>query len=98
MHEIFYLRGFEEPWWQFDGWEKDIVSCKEFDNYEDALIYFNQMKQTLTQDFSFQKSKGEAAIAFWNREEWAFCEDCEEDMQIYHGLLWIYNKKPIESF
>jgi hypothetical protein len=98
MHEIFYIKGFEEPWWMFEGWEEDIVSQKAFNRFEEAHAFFEQQKQELGKKFSSQKSKGEGASAFWNDGDLAFCEDCEENMQIYHGLLWLYNKKPIKSF
>ena len=98
MHEIFYTKSFEEPWWMLDGWEKDIREQKTFNEFEEALLYFEKMKNDLAQKFSSSKSKGQGAVAFWNEGEMAFCEDCEENLQIYHGLLWMHNKKPIKSF
>ena len=98
MYEIFYIKGFEEPWWMFEGWEKDIVEKKTFDDLEKAHAYFEDMAKVLAEKFSSQKSAGQGAIAFWNDGDLAFCEDCEENLQIYHGLLWICNKKPIKSF
>ena len=98
MHEIFYLKGFEEPWWMLEGWEKDICEHETFDKFEEARAYFEEMKNSLGQKFSSTKSKGQGAVAFWNEGEMAFCEDCEENLQIYHGLLWMHNKKPIKSF
>lgn len=98
MHEIFYIKGFEEPWWMFEGWEEDIVDQKSFSEFEEARLYFEGMKKVLSGKFSSEKSKGQGAIAYWNEGDLAYCEDCDEDMQIYHGLLWVHNNKPIKSF
>ncbi|QDY46647.1 DUF1033 family protein [Planococcus glaciei] len=55
-------------------------------------------KKAWTKNSPAANPKGREPLHFWNEGDLAFCEECEENLQIYHGLLWTHNKKPINSF
>lgn len=88
LHEIIYMKSFEEPWWMLEGWEKDIVSRSEFNDPQIAKARFDELANSLSKKYKQQKRKGES-IAFWNEGDIAYCEDCEEELQVYHGILWL---------
>lgn len=92
LHEIFYIRSFDEPWWMLEGWQENIVSRKSFSNAGQAQKYFDREVQALSLRFTEQKRQGRS-IAFWNPGDLAYCSNCEEDLQVYHGLLWLVNNK-----
>ena len=95
MHEIIYMKAFYEPWWQFDGWEKEIVSRKSFSSAIEAEAFLQEMKTLFAGRYSRQAVKGRAFIAFWTEEEQVFCEACDDDLQTYHGLIWLVDGKPV---
>lgn len=92
LHEIFYIRSFDEPWWMLEGWQENIVSRKSFPSAGQAQKYFDREVQALSLRFTEQKIQGRS-IAFWNPGDLAYCSNCEEDLQVYHGLLWLVNNK-----
>lgn len=76
-----------EPWWQFDGWQDYIVSIEEFEAEE---VFENALAEKLGQfrkKFPYEKIKNQKYYAFWTHEEREYCEACEDDAQIYHGII-----------
>lgn len=98
MHEIVYIRADYEPWWMFEGWEEKVISRQEFIKAEDASLYLNELMEKFTWQFSEHEQRGMAFASYWNEEETGYCEKCEEDLQIFHGLIWLLNGKPLISF
>ena len=47
MYQVVEMKGDLEPWWFLEGWQEDIISTKEFENFYDALKYY---KKTLVCD------------------------------------------------
>ncbi|MDQ0427461.1 hypothetical protein QOZ98_000286 [Planomicrobium stackebrandtii] len=98
MHEIVYMRADYEPWWMFDGWEEKVVSRRKFESAEKAREYLEQAQADYSLRFAKREKRDFAFSVFWNEEEMEYCEKCEEDLQIFHGLIWLYNGKPKISF
>ena len=86
-YEIIYMKADFEPWWQFEGWEDFIVerwTFKSQKSYEQAL----QAKLLeLRAKFPNEKLNKDFYYAFWDEDELEYCEGCDEDTQIYHGLV-----------
>lgn len=40
MYQVVEIKGDMEPWWFLEGWQEDIISTKEFENFYDALKYY----------------------------------------------------------
>lgn len=87
MFKIIYMKADYEPWWQFDGWEKYIVSADTFETEETLEIALKERLQKFRDKYPFEKTRGENYYAFWTEEESEFCEACDEDTQIYHGII-----------
>lgn len=88
MVEIIYMKADYEPWWKFDGWEKHIIEKVSFQEEEEALIYLNKLLEKFRREFPFEKEKEMKYWAFWSVKEQCFCDSCDEDLQIYHGVIW----------
>lgn len=92
MFEIIYMKADYEPWWQFDGWEEHIVEKVTFDQEDDALVYLNKKLDEFRHRFPREQMKKDRYWAFWSVKEQCFCESCEDDLQIYHGIIWSVTK------
>jgi len=94
MFEIIYMKADFEPWWMFEGWEKTIVTRQSFLIEEEARNYLNMKITEFRATHSNERIKNECFFAFWSDDEKHFCEACDEDSQIYHGLILLYENKP----
>ncbi|MEG0439866.1 DUF1033 family protein [Solibacillus cecembensis] len=87
MYKITYIKADYEPWWQFDGWEEHIVSTQKFASEQQFNNAFTELISQFRQKYNNEASKHERYYAFWSEEECEFCEACDEDAQIYHGII-----------
>ena len=87
MYKIIYIKADYEPWWQFDGWEEHIVSTQDFESEQQFKDAFTQLIGQFRQKYDNEACKRERYFAFWSEEEIQFCEACDEDTQIYHGII-----------
>lgn len=92
MVEIIYMKADFEPWWEFEGWEKHIIEKQIFDKEEKARDYLNELLVNFRKKFSNEKIKSDKYWAFWSVKEQCFCDSCDEDLQIYHGVIWNVTK------
>ena len=93
MHEIIYVKSFYEPWWMLEGWEQDIVVRKSFSSIEEADRFKSEIRKKLRAKFPEHKKKGEEFEVYWLKGDLEYCTDCEEDLQVYHGIIWKAIKK-----
>ena len=90
MYKIIYMKADFEPWWQFEEWEDYIVDVYEFK----SATEFEKAREQILKDFR-EKYEHEAVkqgkfYAFWKENEVMYCEGCDEDAQLYHGLILEY--------
>ncbi|RBP08127.1 DUF1033 family protein [Rossellomorea aquimaris] len=85
-----------EPWWFFEGWKKDIVQEWTFNNRDEATERFLEEMRRLSKSYRKSKSKRLHSIAFWNPGEEFFCEACDDDLQVYYGLIIFEGDQPME--
>lgn len=95
MYQVIRTYGEDEPWWFFDNWREMIVEENQYPSFNQALASFEKQYQQLCEAYSNRKEKPPFLIAFWNEGEVEFCEDCEDDLQLYAGLLLLKDGKKI---
>lgn len=95
MYQVIQIYGENEPWWFFDDWEEDIVSEENFESFEMAEQAFMTLYDTFENEYAELKCKNPYLVAFWNPEELIYCEDCDEDLQAYRGLMLLKNKNKL---
>jgi hypothetical protein len=88
MFEIIYMKADFEPWWAFEGWEEHIIKKSTFNNQQEALVYLNELLTEFREKFPKEKGKDEIYWAFWSEKEQCFCDSCDDDLQLYHGIIW----------
>lgn len=87
MYKIIYMKADYEPWWQFEGWEEHIISESSYDDeqaFQDAL---SQLVIEFRARYENETCKQDRFYAFWSDDETEFCEACDDDAQIYHGII-----------
>lgn len=95
MYEVIYMKAEFEPWWMFDGWEDEVLSRESFMNKADADHHLNELLMKFRTKYQHEQQKKECFYAFWCDEERSFCEACDDDLQIFHGVFILLNGKPI---
>lgn len=87
MYQVIKMYGDNEPWWFFDEWQKDIVEIKEFSELALAEKYFHQESSAYQKNYPHEKFKEPYLQAFWQDGQSRWCEECDDDLQQYHGML-----------
>ncbi|MFF2752874.1 DUF1033 family protein [Psychrobacillus sp. NPDC058041] len=88
MYEIIYMKADFEPWWAFPGWEEHIIERVTFENKEEGIAFLSKKLLEFREKFPAEKMKNDKYWAFWSVKEQCFCDSCDEDLQIYHGIIW----------
>ena len=96
MNEIIYMKAEYEPWWMFSGWEKTIVEKQVFPSEDEARIYLEEVLNRFREIYPNEARQKGACWAFWTEEEQEFCEACDDDLQTFHGVIWLQNGKIIQ--
>ena len=95
MYQVIHLRGDMEPWWFLEGWEKDITTVVEFDNYYKALKYYKAEWRKLYRELPSFISKSSIMTAFWDSKDKRWCEACDDYLQQYHSLILLVDWQKI---
>ena len=96
MYQVITMYGENEPWWFFEEWQEDIIEEKSFDKFHAAKDYFDELITKYTNDYEENREKEPFMFAFWNDEELVYCEDCDEELQAYKGIMILKNNEKID--
>lgn len=87
MYNLILMKADYEPWWKFEDMEEKYTEVRNFNSelsYEEAVV---QIISTYKEQFEHYAVKEECYFAFWNEGEMQFCEGCDEDLQLYYGVI-----------
>ncbi|WP_213173275.1 DUF1033 family protein [Enterococcus sp. MMGLQ5-1] len=87
MYQVIEMYGDNEPWWFFEGWKDDIIDSHQFNNLADALLFYNRKLLELKSTHEIHKEHVGYLNAFWDHDDDRWCEECEDFLQQYFGLL-----------
>lgn len=87
MYKIIYMKADYEPWWQFEGWEAYIVSEQIFETAEQFQEAYEGILENFRQQYDNEATKHERYYAFWSDDECEYCEACDDEAQVYHGII-----------
>lgn len=96
MFQVITMYSENEPWWFFDEWQEDIIEEKKFDTFHAAKDYYDVLIKQLRPDYEEEKMKEPFMVAFWNEDELVYCDDCDEELQAYKGVLITKNYEKID--
>ena len=94
MFEVIYMKADYEPWWMFEDWEETIRSRHAFEDIELAKAHSQKMIAELRKKHRREAMKKDCFYAFWSEDEINFCDGCDEDLQLYHGIILMKDGKP----
>ncbi|RKQ18344.1 DUF1033 family protein [Ureibacillus endophyticus] len=87
MYKIIYMKADYEPWWKFEGWESTIVSEHNFDTKEEYDSALHELLEDFRKRYEHEECREGKYYAFWSLDEREYCEACEDDIQIFHGII-----------
>ena len=93
MYTIIYMKADYEPWWKFDGWQSFIVTNE---TYEEKSQFDQALQEKLSvfrSTYENEESRENKYWAFWSEAESCYCEACDDDLQLYHGIIAIETKE-----
>ncbi|WP_153732487.1 DUF1033 family protein [Sporosarcina obsidiansis] len=94
MYEVIYMKADFEPWWMFEEWKDYILSTKTFPNQTEMEQYVNELILQMQQQFEYYETRKGCFHSFWSTSEKQYCEGCEGDLQIYHGIIILQHGQP----
>ena len=94
MFEVIYMKAEFEPWWMFEEWEEMVLSRHSFENILEAKKHLENMLQNFRAKYENEAMKKDCFYAFWTEDEKSFCEACDNDLQIYHGIILLREGNP----
>ena len=95
MYQVVEMKGDLEPWWFLEGWQEDIISTKEFENFYDALKYYKKLWFAMKEILPSYISRSSIMTAFWDQEDKHWCEECDEYLQVYRSIALLYDWQEI---
>ncbi|MCM3743134.1 DUF1033 family protein [Sporosarcina luteola] len=93
-YEVVYIKADYEPWWMFEDWEQKIQSRKAFETAQEALEYLRELNNEFGSKYKYREERKDCFFAYWTDNERIFCEGCDEDLQIFHGVVSLMDGKP----
>ncbi|AQY52516.1 hypothetical protein PWEIH_13520 [Listeria weihenstephanensis FSL R9-0317] len=89
--QVIVTKGEYEPWWFFEEWQKDIESIFTYTEKEEALAKYQTLAEKLRDIYPHSAVKKSVLLATWSEDETQYCEECEDDIQTFHGLILFQN-------
>ncbi|WP_414046442.1 DUF1033 family protein [Macrococcus equi] len=96
MYEIITIRADYEGWWLFDDYREQATDIQSFIDRFEAINYYQQQLVNLRKIFCNEVIGKHKIHAFYNNCEIEFCESCDEEVQIFHSVLFLDDGKIVE--
>lgn len=93
MWTVAKIRADYEGWWLFSDWTDHIVEQYHFENYEKMLNYYQSIIENSKRHYDNFLVGKYNIHAFYNNCELGFCEDCDEDLQIFYSYIVLTNNE-----
>ncbi|MGX7023328.1 DUF1033 family protein [Vagococcus hydrophili] len=97
MYQVIVTYSENEPWWFFDEWQEDIKEKFEYDCFCQAKKRYDTLANKFEKEFEENRVKPPLLAAFWNDEELIYCEDCDEELQAYKGLMLVKDYQKLDD-
>jgi len=91
MWEVIIIRADYEGWWLFEGWQDFIIYQEQADTEEKFEKIYKERLKLMREKFTNEVIGKYNIHAFYNNCELHYCEDCEEDLQIFYSLIPLKN-------
>lgn len=89
VFKLIYMKADYEPWWQFEGWEEFIEEELVFETEQALDDTLASKLKTFRATYEHEQQREARFFAFWSDDECEYCEACDDEAQIFHGLIVI---------
>ncbi|MCE5006147.1 regulatory protein MsaA [Staphylococcus equorum] len=93
MWTVAKIRADYEGWWLFSDWTDHIVEQRNFETYNEMLSQYQSIILKCKKDYDNYLVGKYNIHAFYNNCDLGFCEDCDEDLQIFYSFIVLYNNE-----
>ncbi|MFZ6624427.1 DUF1033 family protein [Vagococcus fluvialis] len=97
MFQVITMYGENEPWWFFEDWQEDIIEEKTFDKFHAAKDYYDKLVSKYSKEYEEMREKDPFMSAFWHEGELIYCDDCDEELQAYKGIMILKDYQKIDD-
>ena len=97
MYEVIYMKADFEPWWMFEEWRDYVEQTKRFETKREAATYYRALIEEWSERYEQKETRHVCFTAFWTKGEQCFCDHCDDDLQIFHGLIVLKNGEPLRD-
>lgn len=99
MYRVITMSGYDEPWWFFEDWQKDIQSVDEYEDFYQALKKYKSEWLKMAKSYKEFKSQDDLLAAFWRSGDEIWCEECAGYLQRYQSLMLLedWHVLPVEK-
>lgn len=99
MYRVITISGYDEPWWFFEDWQKDIQSVDEYEDFYQALKKYKSEWLKMAKSYKEFKSQDDLLAAFWRSGDEIWCEECAGYLQRYQSLMLLedWHVLPVEK-
>ena len=87
MWTVAKIRADYEGWWLFEDWPEKVVERFNFNSYEDMLKQYRQLLCKCKECFDNYLVGKYNIYTFYNNCDLNYCDDCEEDLQIFYSFI-----------
>lgn len=94
MWKVVTIRADYEGWWLFDDWRENIIHELSYNHFDEMLEAYHHLIKQYQIKFPNEIIGKHNIHAFYKNCEITYCEDCEEDLQIFYSIL-ILNENEI---
>jgi hypothetical protein len=91
MWSITKIRADYEGWWLFSDWTDNIVERDDFETYDEMINKYQHTIRKCKEDYDNYLIGKYNIHAFYNNCDLGFCEDCDENLQIFYSFIVLNN-------
>ena len=66
---------------------RTLLFVKQFETEEACNLQLEELLSQFRTKYDHEESREETYYAFWSEEERHYCDACDDDSQIYHGII-----------
>lgn len=98
MWNIYTIRADYEGWWLFDDWPEKVIDHQAYQSEMEMLDGWQKQLLNMRKQFPNEIVGKHNIHAFYRNCEIEYCEDCEEDLQIYYSIILMENNEVYDNY
>lgn len=97
MFSINIIKCDYEGWWLFEDWRDNIIVSYAFKSEREMLEFYGRLVLQMKDHFGCYNIGKFQMITFFNTCDREYCEDCDDDLQMYVSPIMQRNMEEIRD-